>query len=398
MRVRLFKLGRNTQPLALGLGALSWLVLSGGCGGKEFSASPNTSGSGQGSAGAGSGGVAGGAAGAEPVSEAGEAGSDETGSSGAPSAGSGGELNSAGSAGKPVASCDCSAGEYCQDGTGTCRKCAEFARLEFGAAQKLTTLAQGSQSSERFPRTASAGSALFYVSGAPDNSKIMYAATPVSGVGVPVSIATQVDSGPLYVAGFAEQNLFFDRRQGSERRLMMALWSAPALLIKEQLVPEPINAPGFDDYSIAVSPNTGHVYWMSTRNGQAELLWQATSSSAPTPPAVLELKIRAGTAECARTGEDATPWVNVAGTLLLIRNPSLNDDCEPNDSGATDLFAAPLAKDGTPLAPAISLGSLNTLGGMSRETDPSLSPDSCFIYFASDNGTGNFDLYKAPRR
>jgi hypothetical protein len=240
---------------------------------------------------------------------------------------------------------------------------------------------------------------LFYVSGALDNSKILYAPSPASSVGTPVTPATQVESGPLFVAGFKEQNLFFDRRQFDKRKLRMAQWTATAVLTNDILIPEPINTVDSEDYSIAISPNTGHVYWMSTRNGAAEpeLLWQPTSMSAPPPPAVLSLKIKVGTAQCARSGEDATPWVNLAGTVLLFRNPSLNQSCEPNDSGATDLFAAPLNSDGTVKAAASALASLNNVGGMSTETDPTLSSDACTIYFASDNGTSDFDLYKASR-
>jgi len=325
--------------------------------------------------------------------EAGAGGNAEGGSSGDES-GSGGDMPSAGGGGKPTVGCDCTVGEYCQDGTTKCRKCADFSRLEFGTAQKLGTLAL---SIERFPRSAGIGSQLFYVSGAPDQARILYTAAPVSGAGVTLTPPTQVESGPLYVNGYAEQNLFFDRQQPDGRKLMMATWTAPDLRTADALVPAPINASGFDDYSIAISPNTGHVYWMSTRNGAPELLWQPTSLSAPPAPAPLDLKLKVGSAECARSGDDATPWVNLAGTLLLFSNPSLNDSCEPNDSGASDLYAAPLNKEGTAAGSAIALGSLNVTGGTSRETDPSLSPDSCAIYFASDNGTRNFDLYRAPR-
>jgi WD40 repeat protein len=390
MRFRLFKLGRRTRLLLGGLGSLGVLALGAGCSGKAFTAGTASA--------SGSGGTAAGAGG-ESASEAGDSGSAEGGSGGVPIANGGGagEVSSAGSAGKPPVSCDCVAGEYCQDGTNKCRKCADYSRLEFGAAQRLSTLTQSPQSSERFARPAIPGSALFYVSGAPDSSKILYTASPVSGVGTALTSAGQVESGPLFVNGFADQNLFFDRQQPGGRKLRMALWTAPAVLTKDALLPEPLNAADSDDYSIAISPNTGHVYWMSTRNGQAELLWQATSTSAPPPPAVLDLNVKAGTAECPRSGDDATPWVNLAGTLLLFRNPSLNEDCTPNDSGATDLFAAPLSKDGTPLAAAVALASLNVTGGMSRETDPSLSSDACAVYFASDSGTGDFDLYKATR-
>jgi len=381
MRCRLFKPGQRARLLALGLGTLNLLALSADCGGEKFTASDSSS-----SSGAGVGGDASG--------DAGESGGPE-GNAGAPSAGSGGDAASAGSAGKPPTGCACSAGEYCQDGTNACRKCADFKRFEFGPARKL--FAQTPQSIERFARPAGVGSQLFYVSGAADKAKIFYAAAPVGGVAVQVTLLTQIESGPLLAPGYVDQNLFFDRRQAGGRKLMMVSWTAPAAVTMEALLPEPINAPGFDDYSVAISPSTGHVYWMSTRNGQPELLWQATSMSDPPAPSVLDLKVKASAAECARSGEDATPWVNALGTLLLFSNPSVNDGCEVNDSGATDLFAAPLNEDGTASAAATALASLNHTGGMSRETDPSLSPDACAIYFASDNGTGDFDLYKALR-
>ena len=374
----------------MSLGALGSLTLAASCGGQEFTANGTPS-----EGGGGSGGV--GAGGGVASSEAGESGSVEAGSSGSANGGSSGDDSNSGSGGKAPVVCDCHAGQYCQDGTGACKECAEFGRFQFGPAQKLTTLAQSTQSNERFARPAAGGAALFYVSGAADSAKIWYAAAPASGAGVPVTTPLRVESGPLYLSGAAEHNLFFDRRQAGERKLMMAFWTAPALLTNELPVPGMLNVAGADDYSIAISRDTGHVYWMSTRNGAAELLWQPTSMSSPPAPAVLDLKLKVGSHECARGGEDATPWVNVSGTLLLFRNPSLNDGCEPNDAGATDLFAAPLDQQGLPVVPAIPLASLNNTGGVSTETDPSLSPDSCFLYFASDNGTGNFDLYKAQR-
>jgi len=391
MPLRLLKLGERAQLLALGLVTLSGLALGSACAGKKFTAQPGSSESGNGSGGANAGG--------DGTGEAGASGSAEGGSSGASAGENGGDGASAGSAGKPPVACDCRAGEYCQDGTVNCRKCADFSRLEFGTAQKLNTLAQTPQNAERFARPAgNVGSQLFYVSGAPDKAKILYAAAPMSGVGVPVTLLTQVESGPLLVNGYTDQNLFFDRLQAGGRKLMMASWSAPAIVMNEAFVPEPINASGVDDYSIAISPGTGHVYWMSTRSGKPELFWLPTSMSPPPDPAVLDLKIKAGKNECPRSGDDATPWVNTAGSVLFFRNPSVNDNCQANDAGATDLFAAPLNSDGTVKAAATALSSLNVTGGASRETDPSLSPDSCTIYFATDNGSGDFDLYKAQRK
>jgi hypothetical protein len=389
MRFRLFKPGRTPWLPALGLGSLAWFGLE-ACSGKPF-----TTGGASGSSGSSSGGTSAGTGG-ETESEAGESGSPEGGSGGeAPNGGRGGSTPNTGGGGKPATGCDCGAGEYCRDGTSNCQKCADFSRVEFATPQKLSTLSQ-SPSSERFARPAT-GSSLFYVSGAVDDSKILYASSPASGGGIPVTLPTQVESGVLFVSGFNDQNLFFDRRQSGRRKLRMALWTAPAVLAKDALLPEPINTADSDDYSIAISPNSGHVYWMSTRNGTPELFFQPTSMSAPPAPAVLDLKIKAGAAQCARSGEDATPWVNLTGTVLLFRNPSLDESCEPIDAGATDLFAAPLNSDGTPKAAATALASLNNVGGMSKETDPTLSSDACTIYFASDGGTGDFDLYKASR-
>ncbi len=116
------------------------------------------------------------------------------------------------------------------------------------------------------------------------------------------------------------------------------------------------------------------------------------------PPRELGLKIKIGSADCDRLGDDATPWVNLNGTLLLFSAESMSDNCQPNDSNAHDLFAVPLAKDGTPTRSAIPLSALNNAGSASDETDPSLAPDSCSIYFASDSGTGNYDLYRAARK
>jgi hypothetical protein len=116
------------------------------------------------------------------------------------------------------------------------------------------------------------------------------------------------------------------------------------------------------------------------------------------PIGELPLKIKIGSADCDRLGDDATPWVNLTGTLLLFSAKSMSDTCKQNDSNARDLFAVPLGSDGTPARSAIPLTALNNTGGNGvDETDPSLSPDSCSVYFASDNGTGSYGLYRAAR-
>jgi len=394
MGFRLFKPSEHVQTGALALSSLSLLLWAFGCGSRFVAAS-----------GAGGSSMANGGSAGDSTSSAGESGSPDSAgnSSGGASAGSGGASAGApnpdgGAGGKPTTSCDCAPGYYCQDGTFKCLSCGTFLRFQFAAPEKLSSLMQSGTSTERFPRAAASGSALFYTVGEAGQERLWYAASPVSGVGVPVSEAGKFESGPLLAPGFDAQDLFFDRLDSmTGKRSILMVKSAGGTSSGASAVLAPINAPGFDDYSIAIAPDVGRAYWMSTRNGKPELLWYTKNATVPTPPAALDLKLKAGANTCPRLGSDATPWVNTAGTLLLFRSESVNDNCQVNDGGATDLFAVPLAKDGTPFGNAIALSTLNTTGGKSNESDPSLSRDSCAVYFASDSGTGNYDLYRALR-
>jgi hypothetical protein len=113
---------------------------------------------------------------------------------------------------------------------------------------------------------------------------------------------------------------------------------------------------------------------------------------------MIDVPKRTGTGTCPRDGDDATPWVTPEGHRMFFRSFPVGDTCQPLDAATTDLFVVPLASgSGTPTLPAAALASLNEVG--STETDPSLSPDFCAIYFASDRGSpGAFKLYRAPRR
>jgi hypothetical protein len=354
------------------------------------------------SAGAGGVGAGGGSAG-DAVVSGGESGTAAGGTSpggGAGGSGDGGTTggtSAAGTGGKPATSCDCAAGTYCQDGTSKCRPCADFSRLEFAAPQKLATLSQTAGNSERFPRAASSGSDLFYRVDTAGAQQLKYAANPVSGPGI--SIGEVGDSAPLLAPGVLQQNFFFDRFDSNTalHHIMVATW-ATGQLTNAVAAPDPINGTA-SDFSIAIASDAARAYWMSTRSGKAELLWAGMlGSGATTTPAVLDLQVQAGAAKCPRLADDATPWVNTAGTLLLFRNESIDDACTPNDSGATDLYAVPLSKDtGLAATAAIALSSLDKIGGGSNESDPSLSTDSCTIYFTSDNGSADSDLYRAQR-
>ncbi|MET0792728.1 MAG: hypothetical protein ABW061_14505 [Polyangiaceae bacterium] len=388
MLLRLSKRDPRLQRVDPRLPCLLLLTLFAACGGTHFTASPV--GSDAGSAGASAGDSAN--PGGDSNGNAGDGGADAMGASGG--------LPSAGGAGKGADGCaSCTTGEYCQDVVNKCRSCTDFSRLEFATPQPLSTLSHTSTSSERFPRSANTGSALFYALAGPDSRELWYTAAPTSGIGSAVSEAGN-DSGPLLLApAFEDKNFFFDREKAVKglRKVMMATWSAGALSEVSD-APSPINGDDASDYSFAAAPSTGHAYWMSTRSGAPQLIWESINETPMADPSELPLKIRiGGNSKCDRLGDDATPWVNLNGSLLLFSAESMDDTCEPNDSNAHDLFAVPLAKDGVPASAAIPLSALNSTGDGSDETDPSLAPDSCSIYFASDKGSGNYDLYRAAR-
>ena len=381
-------LSRLSQPAgrhrfaARAVSGLAVLVFVSGCG-TPFSAVGSAAGGG-GAGGGGDGPSAG--DGGTP-----DSGGTSGGAGGGATSGMGGTAGGAGTAGAAATSCDCAAGNYCREGTTKCRSCADFANLSFGAPEKLSTLSQGN---ERFPRAADTGSALFYTEGTIDQTELRYTESPASGIGTSISSSMRVESGALLAPGFYQQNLFFDRKTNGKRRIMMAAWLGKSVTAAT-LAPAPINAADSEDYSFAVAPEAQHAYWMSTRNGDPDLLWY--SASAMADPAPLDVKIRAGMQACPRRGGDSSPWVNLAGTILLFAAESVNDNCDLNDSGAYDLFAVPLDAAGAPASNAVAISSVNNTGGASNEVDPSLSQDACTLYFASDAGTGRYELYRARR-
>ena len=377
------------------------LVLATGCGNQFSAAAGAASGSGGGGGGLGGGSASDGGA-PDPGGTGGDAGDagDAGGSAGAETAGGvGGGTAGAGTAGGggSQATCECtSPGHYCREGTTKCRSCTDFTNLSFAAPQKLSTLSRGS---ERYPRPVGSGSALLYTEVTAAESQIWYTESPASGVGTVLSGPLSDESGPLVAAGFYDQSLFFDRRTSTGRRkILMATSVAKGIsAASSMLAPLPINATNSEDFSIAISAGALRAYWMSTRNDKAEpeLFFAEKGVDEAT---VFEVQIKAGTQACPRRGADASPWVNSDGTLLLFSAESVNDNCEANDMGASDLFAVALDPSGAAKGLAVPIASLNNTGGTSNEVDPSLSEDACTLYFASDRGkTGQFELYRAER-
>lgn len=289
--------------------------------------------------------------------------------------------------------CSCAPTEYCRGGE--CLPCAELSTLDFGDP---VLVLDDPGLSLRFPRAADTPSSLFYRGGNDGAGQIHYTAN-ASALG-PVVGEPNVNqqSGALYVAALGRSyNVVFDQTNQGMRTARAAIWNGTTLGASMDM-PPPLNPGGFDVYSIAAATTTGRLYWMSTRDG----LNLRTGVIGGGEDTVVDVQVpkRTGTGTCPLSGTDATPWVTPDGRRMFFRSLPLDDACQPLDAATTDLYVVPLEpSSGLPSQPALALASLNEVGV--TDTDPSLTPDFCALFFASDrNSSGNsdFKLYRANRR
>jgi hypothetical protein len=387
-------------PLELAPRGKTWLLAllaTAACGGNEFTSGATGGAGGSGGAGKGGGGGA---------QNGGSAGKSSGGSSGSAQGGSSGNGGGGSGSGGSPPTCICEPGEYCQVTTNTCRLCSDFSRLAFAAPEKIATISSSTAGQQRFPRVGASETELFYRAGPSGDEKIWQTPDYTAGYGTVASEGGQIDSGALFLGVGAEPNLIFDRVETqTTRRVVTATWNGT--LSNMQLAPVPLNpdSGASSDYSIAVagSPggNASRAFWMSTRFGAGPSLVTAELTAADAEVVSLMIPTPGGLT-CSRSGADATPWVTPNGDFMLFRAFPMDDNCQPTDGDATDLYAAILVP-GTgqppPATTAIPLADVNRSTGSSSETDPSLSADLCALYYASDSGEGvyEFDIFRAVR-
>ena len=363
-------MGRRSSLAAL------FAVAALGCSSKEFQGDGGESGDG------GTGGTAGGSGGSGPNGGAGMA---SGGAAGNPSGGSGGMA------------CTCPPTEYCRGGE--CQPCSELSTLDFGEPELVL---DDPSRPLRFPRTGDTASSLFYRAGNDGSGRLFYTAN-ANNLGVAIgNDAVPEQSGPLFVGALGRSfNVIFDQTSdptsADGRMMRAATWNGSSLTGETDL-PAPLSPGGHKDYSAATATALGRLFWMSTRNGPPALRTGMIDTGDGDTIVDIEMPKRTGTGTCPRDGDDATPWVTPEGHRMFFRSFPLGDACQPLDATTTDLFVVPLESgSGVPTLPAVALASLNDVG--TTETDPSLSPDFCAIYFASDRDSpGDFKLYRAPRR
>jgi hypothetical protein len=343
-------------------------------------------------------------------SEAGGADSGGSTTGGSSSGGDAGETNSGGTpdpggagggGGTVSGGCDCSAGQYCRDGTADCRSCAELNRLNFSTPQRLATVSDNGPGSH-FPRVGSTGTDLLYRF---EGTGLRYTADASTSAGNTVQTSLATDSGPLLLASGVSGvpsmaletfNFVFDRSEDGKRSLYVGQWN-DGLKSSERL-PAPYNG-SEDDYSMAIATKptadgVARAFWMTTRGASsmqpAALITARVGADEPAEPVDLAI----GQADCIATDADLAPWVTSNGKTLLVSHPRLDANCKPAGQGK-DIYTALLQPaSGLPTAPALPMNDVNS---PMNDVEPSFSADMCDLYFASDRD-GKYALYRAHRR
>lgn len=356
-------------------------IMPGGAGG-----SGGKSGDGGGSAGRGAAGRGG---------SAGDAASAGRGGTAAAAATGGGELGGEAGAGVAGSSgdCACAPGRYCR--AGECLDCSDLSQLELGTPEPIL---DHPDRPLRFPRPGDASGSLFFTLGSDSGGELWYEPSIDLPPGAPLGESTTLGRSGLFYFDDPDatgMNTLFDEKDEGDRRSLRAARFFQGGLTMIEDAPPPLTPGSYDDYSVALAPQTGRFYWMSTRGGPRALYTGLLGTSEAEP-----LEVRFGSGSCLLSVD--APWVSSSGSLLVVTAPSLTADCQVADGGATDLYATPLnASTGRPVAPAIALSGVNVSTGLTSETDAAFSSDLCTLYFASDGGSAagfDYRLFRAARR
>lgn len=353
------------------------------------------------------------AAGADATSTSSSGGDGGAGGDGGGGSGGGGgsASSSAASGGGGEGGCGaCKDGEFCT-ASETCVPCAARGGvLSFGALSEVEVAGampafprvraetREGEATLRLVYTAKFGS---------DDTKIATATGRPWTAGEVVSSflvdAEGQESGPLLLpldapsplGSFPAGSLLFDR-------LPTAPGSFPMLLVAdgiEATQADPLTALNPDGGSRSVAVAHGlrpsYRYWFMNRHqdGGGTTSRLVTKLLEDAAAAVLDINLPG---DCPAQGDDLAPWVTSDGRLLFFQAPySAHGECEA--ASVLRSFYVALRDDGLPVDDQPARMLLPNLDPSVAVMTPSLSPDECTLYLASDRD-GQQKLYSASRR
>ena len=344
----------------------------------------------------------------------GAAGGDGGGGSGGGGGGGASAASSSASGGGGEGGCSaCKEGEFCT-ASETCVSCAERGGvLSFGALSEIAVAG----AVPAFPRVrAEAGEGgatlrlVYTAKFGSDDTKIATATGRPWTAGEVLSSlmvdAEGQESGPLLLPldapspqdAFPGGSLLFDR-------LPTAPGSLPLLLVADALDATQADAlaalnPDGGSRSVAVayglgSSSSSYRYWFMNRHqeGGGTTSRLVTKRAEDAEVQVLDINLPG---DCPAQGDDLAPWVTPDGSLLFFQaRYSARGECAA--ASVLRSFYVALGSDGLPVGDQPARMLLPNLDPSVAVMTPSLSPDECTLYLASDKG-GQQKIYSATRR
>ncbi|WP_437336528.1 hypothetical protein [Sorangium sp. So ce394] len=292
----------------------------------------------------------------------------------------------------------CKAGEFCTPSE-TCVRCADRGGvLSFGAPTAIEV--EGSKPA--FPRVreepgegeGAATQRLVYVAtfGSSDTQIATATGRPWTAGEVIASAAVnspQPESGPLLLpvdarsphTDFPEGSLLFDR-------LLAGPGSLPLLFVADRLEAsqaETFDALNLDGGSRSVAVAHGiwpYRYWFMSKHQEGGQITSRLLTKLAEDTEAQELDIVLP-GQCPAQGDDLAPWVTPDGSVLFFQAPyNARGDCA--EASVLRSFYVRLGADGLPLSGENARMLLANLKPEIAVMTPSLSPDECTLYVASD--------------
>ncbi|KYF60171.1 hypothetical protein BE08_38475 [Sorangium cellulosum] len=212
----------------------------------------------------------------------------------------------------------------------------------------------------------------------------------------------QLESGPLPLPldapspreAFPPGSLLFDRflpGPGSPQKLLIANEIEATSAVEFEVLNR-----DWGSHSVAVAHAARpYRYWFMNKHqdGEGTTSQLVTMRAHDAAPQALDIVLPG---DCPAQGDDLAPWVTPDGGVLFFQAPySPHGDC----AGASVLrsFYVKLGPDGLPPNGEKARLLLSPVGPNRAVMTPSLSPDECTLYIASDND-GEQRIYAAPRR
>lgn len=297
----------------------------------------------------------------------------------------------------------CGTGHYCGD-DGVCHGCADTTRFHFGKPEALDHInAAHPNDYLRYPRAVGDTGLIYTVEGPYGLTRAIWvtadftasagaeAAPSSDGSGAPL-MTEPPGSGPL--SGY---NFYFDTAIPNtlKREIIGSTVDSSGATTAAAVLPAPINDTS-SNFSFALASKSGRAWWSSDRvTGILKYQVFTASVLGAGSATATQVSLTTAPANCPLDVADPSPWATPDGKLLLFDSSEHYTDCN-NTNAPLDMFVARPDDSGkvSQQAKQIDVDLQNV-----NDSQPSLSPDMCWLYFASDrNGEKTTRLYRAHRR